>query len=88
MHPDLRVFEATFSILTSDRLTATQGNLTRRSERKHFQYPDLGSFDCNAPTTRPTTFSVAPFSILTSDRLTATNDTVIGVVAYHSLSVS
>ena len=36
-----------------------------------FQYPDLGSFDCNAGTSCAYS-SCNAFSILTSDRLTAT----------------
>ncbi len=37
----------TFSILTSDRLTATIIVDARAEGGKSFQYPDLGSFDCN-----------------------------------------
>ncbi len=36
-----------FSILTSDRLTATDERNALGSLQADFQYPDLGSFDCN-----------------------------------------
>ena len=38
---------AAFSILTSDRLTATASELPAGDDAAGFQYPDLGSFDCN-----------------------------------------
>ncbi len=36
-----------FSILTSDRLTATAARHFFKWLTEDFQYPDLGSFDCN-----------------------------------------
>ncbi len=67
--------DITFSILTSDRLTATiRHSLAFSQQKSSFQYPDLGSFDCNSDLASTTVRREPPFSILTSDRLTATMD--------------
>ncbi len=46
--------------------------MVREFIRSNFQYPDLGSFDCNYGETETDAITNAAFSILTSDRLTAT----------------
>ena len=68
---------AAFSILTSDRLTATQIRAhAHASHTDRFQYPDLGSFDCNSSYRGLLAWHRRQtFSILTSDRLTATSMT-------------
>ncbi len=64
---------ATFSILTSDRLTATERVARSGGAGCDFQYPDLGSFDCNLAWVNAMGKPPVTFSILTSDRLTATH---------------
>ncbi len=78
----------TFSILTSDRLTATIREIQGALGIIAFQYPDLGSFDCNKSMLVLLSVEKRAFSILTSDRLTATRGTQEGGTWTDLLSVS
>ena len=61
-----------FSILTSDRGSATAPEQAPCGQPTHFQYPNLGSWQCNAAAPAQSEHAHRTFSILTSDRGSAT----------------